>query len=161
MDIINATLELVDPDVSTLYLAVETDQEKVIKIIRPKVLTDSVSTVITEIDRFCSMIEETKQRRVPKERKEKLRKNIGINRQMILQSLKPRSPRQNSSRKEFECPICYEDMKAPLQIFACSSDHYFCSECLSTPLERCSLCREDFSEHPPERRHAAEKYRQM
>ena len=109
------------------------------------------------------MIEEMKKRGISKERRELLRANVSIHRENILQVLQPKSAssrRADNIRREYDCPICFEDMKAPLQIFACSNDHYFCSECQSTPILSCPLCREDFEAYPPTRRIAAERLRQ-
>ena len=56
-------------------------------------------------------------------------------------------------KQEFECPICSEEMKSPLKIYACSNDHFLCSECLKQPkLVNCPICREDFSTKPPKPR---------
>ena len=62
---------------------------------------------------------------------------------------------------EFECPVCAEIMVAPLQIFACSNDHFICSLCKMQPqIKECPLCREDFRKKP-QRRLASERHLQI
>ena len=60
---------------------------------------------------------------------------------------------------EFECPVCSELMVAPLQIFACSNDHFICSICVVDPsIKVCPICREDFKKKKPKRRLASERH---
>ena len=57
----------------------------------------------------------------------------------------------------FDCPVCFEQMKAPLKIFGCSNDHYICSECLkSSSIKCCPICREDYKTMKPQRRYRSE-----
>ena len=57
----------------------------------------------------------------------------------------------------FDCPVCFEQMKAPLKIFGCSNDHYICSECLKSPrIKCCPICREDYKTMKPQRRYRSE-----
>ena len=59
---------------------------------------------------------------------------------------------------EFDCPICFEPMRFPKKIFACTHDHYICSDCLDDPVIRfCPQCREDFAVHKPLRRLTSER----
>ena len=43
--------------------------------------------------------------------------------------------------KEFECPVCFNPMVPPLQIFQCSLGHALCSSCKSQGIEICPSCR--------------------
>ena len=58
----------------------------------------------------------------------------------------------------FECPICFEEMRAGTQIFACTKDHLICNSCLNKgKLSACPQCREDFVKVPPRRHLILEK----
>ena len=59
-------------------------------------------------------------------------------------------------KREFTCIICLKVMKAPLQIFGCSSDHLMCSKCVST-VKKCPKCKEDFNKMKPNRRLTSER----
>ena len=43
--------------------------------------------------------------------------------------------------KEFECPVCFNPMLPPVQIFQCSLGHALCSTCQSQGIEICPSCR--------------------
>ena len=59
---------------------------------------------------------------------------------------------------DFKCTICSVIMKPPAKIFACSSEHYLCSECIdNNEPKNCTECHENFDETPPRRRITAEK----
>lgn len=70
-----------------------------------------------------------------------------------------KKPKENdkSELKVFECPVCFEIMEAPKQIYGCSNDHYICSECLkSSRIKCCPLCRVNFKVNKPQRRYQSE-----
>ena len=161
------------PEISSLILAVNNDQERTIKAIQANISTSTISSATLELDRLTCLLEELKQKNIKKERKDQIKKNINIFKQMILQKLNSKSTalknvaenmsvgKTSDLMLEFECPICSEEMATPLQIFGCSNDHFLCSECLENPgLKSCPICREDFASNKPTRRHAAEKLRQ-
>ena len=57
----------------------------------------------------------------------------------------------------FECPVCFETIKAPLKIMSCTNDHYTCSDCLkSCSIKNCPICRESFEKQEPKRRFLSE-----
>ena len=39
------------------------------------------------------------------------------------------------------CPVCYEKLVPPLQVFSCTNGHLICSSCKERTGERCSTCR--------------------
>ena len=174
MQMINIILANTKPEVSSLILAVSNDQERTIKAIRANISSSIISSATLELDRLTCLLDELRQKNIKLERREQIKKNVDIFKQMILQKLKPTTclpmdviQNVDSEGKtsdlllEFECPICSEEMVEPLQIFGCSNDHFLCSECLENPgLKSCPICREDFTVHKPTRRHAAEKLRQ-
>ena len=44
--------------------------------------------------------------------------------------------------KEFECPVCMDDMKPPTRIFQCRNGHVICENCKAHPeLNTCPSCR--------------------
>lgn len=58
--------------------------------------------------------------------------------------------------REFECPVCFNEMVAPLKIFGCSGDHYICSVCVKQ-CKKCPQCRENFATIAPTRRYTSER----
>ena len=59
--------------------------------------------------------------------------------------------------ENFYCPVCFELMKAPLQIYGCFNDHFICSTCLNKPILKCPMCRVDFKNQKPTRRRTSEQ----
>ena len=59
--------------------------------------------------------------------------------------------------ERFQCPVCFELMKGPLQIYSCSNDHFICSTCLNKPIMICPICRDDFKNQKPTRRFTSEQ----
>ena len=161
-DIINLVLDVTKPDIHSLILAVKSNQEKTIRKISS--LIEEQVEQKSDLERLCSLLEEMKDRKIKKERKDQVKRNIQIFKQVILESLEENKPSITSDaniRLEFECPICCDEMNPPLEIFACSNDHFLCSECLGNAgIQSCPICREDFSQSKPTRRHAAERIRQ-
>ena len=162
-DIINLILEICKPDMRSLILAVKNDQEKIIRRIccqiQERIEQDS------DIERLCLLLEEVKNKTTKKARRDQIKRNIQIHKQVILEGLEKSKVKSEDKkaniRLEFECPICCDEINPPLQIFACSNDHFLCSECLgNSGIQSCPICREDFSQHKPTRRRAAERLRQ-
>ena len=65
--------------------------------------------------------------------------------------------------EEFECPVCFEPMRPPKHIYACSNTHLFCQRCYQvlTKSEKfccCPKCRENFKLTPPIRNRLAERW---
>ena len=65
---------------------------------------------------------------------------------------------QETHLKIFECPVCFEIMRAPKMIYSCSNDHYICSDCLKDPsIQSCPICRQNYKTKRPERRFQSEQ----
>lgn len=48
------------------------------------------------------------------------------------------------AKQDFECPICFEEMKPPTEIWQCDSGHTLCGNCKNQPLvKNCPTCSED------------------
>jgi len=48
------------------------------------------------------------------------------------------------AKNDFECPICFEDMKPPTEIWLCDSGHTLCGNCKTNPLiKNCPTCSKD------------------
>ena len=60
--------------------------------------------------------------------------------------------------EHFECPVCSEEMGAGVKIFACSNDHWICSECMADKrMCECPSCREGYENNHPRRCLTAER----
>lgn len=47
-------------------------------------------------------------------------------------------------QKDFECSICYEEMKPSVKIFQCQNGHEMCESCKNHPtMKLCPFCRQD------------------
>ena len=154
-----------NPQLSSLILAVATFQDQLIKPLKSKLAKSLQPEIKVELDIFCDLLQESKKKNLKNSGKESIRKNLEIRKQIIGRYLDKNagvtSHQQNGKaekmkmelKQEFECPICSEEMKSPLKIYACSNDHFLCSECLKQPkLVNCPICREDFSTKPPKPR---------
>ena len=161
-------LKLSKPKLSSLILALETFQEQYIKSIKSRLSTDLEVDIRYELDVLCDQVKESKKKNLRNEGRETIKGNLDVRQKMIIQYLASKEHNLPSSivkkskaerlREEFECPICQEDMRRPLQIFGCTNDHLLCSECLRDPrLKACPICREDFGSNPPQRRPTTEK----
>merc|ERR1712142_486768 len=50
---------------------------------------------------------------------------------------------ESEIRDEFVCPVCFTDMKPPIQIYQCTQGHPICQHCKSRPgVTQCPTCRE-------------------
>ena len=88
--------------------------------------------------------------------------NLELHKSIIIERLETLScSKPEVWKKEYSCPICFEDMKPPLQIYACAQDHFICSVCLKQNSDNlCPMCRDDFNKNPATRRPLAEKWNQ-
>ena len=156
------------PRLSSLILALETFQEQYIKSLKSRLSRDLEVDIRYELDVLCGQVKESKKKNLRHEGRETIKGNLDVRQKMIIQYLASKEHNLPSSivkkskaerlREEFECPICQEDMRRPLQIFGCTNDHLLCSECLKDPrLKACPICREDFASNRPQRRTTTEK----
>lgn len=73
-------------------------------------------------------------------------------------SIKDQGITLNNLEEDFECPVCFELMVAPRQIFSCGNGHFLCSDCLRNPkIKSCPICRDNFNTRKPKRSIKAEK----
>ena len=167
MNIVNMLIKVFAPENSSLLLAVKSDQEKMVYLLKSRISESLISGYRLYLDRYYGYLIEFKKKDIEKSRKEKIKKNLDSCKQMLLQCLQATDKQLKMSKSdqlklEFECPICSEEMDVPTQIFACSNDHYICSECLEmSEVQTCPICREDFTTSSPKRRKAAEKLLQI
>ena len=145
---------------SSLSLALKTNQDNLIGTLISKI-PDSLfapdPSLKETLKTFQKLLSESKRKNVKKE--ESIKANLEIQRGLIIDRLEAlQSDKPETWKKEYSCPICFEDMKPPLQIFACVQDHFICSECLKLNAEFCPICRDNFRENPPTRRPLAEKW---
>jgi hypothetical protein len=60
--------------------------------------------------------------------------------------------------EDLDCPVCFEFMCKPRDIFACHNGHLLCSVCLACPrITSCPICRDDFNARKPQRATEAEE----
>lgn len=147
---------------SSLTLALKTDQDNLIDQLISKI-PDSLFTPDPSskdaLISFQKLLTESKQRNLKSDQKESMKRNLEIQRGLIVNRLEAmQSDKPETWKNEYEYPICQEDMKPPLKIFACINDHYLCSDCLKKDLKNCPMCRDNFEENPPSRRPLAEKW---
>ena len=180
-NIITTLLEYYKPRLSSLALAVQHDEVRWVRDFMPKLqeLYDpELVQLVVHLSRFCTLTLESKRKDLRKERKKAVNKNREAYKKIIVETLKNFNGKKTevSSGKqeqdfvverngqlfnEFECPVCSEVMIAPLQIFACSNDHFICSICVLEPnIKECPLCREDFKKKP-QRRLASERHLEL
>ena len=187
MDIFKIIIDLAQPEISSLILALQTEQITMVRQLVEKMPSQKLFEVKVTLNRLCEIIEELKPNNVRKSRKQTLQGNKDVYKELIVNTLKAREskPIENNAaeqiEEEFECIVCYLLMEAPKQIFGCSRDHQICSncllnctECLSKPSSEkcpncisekniyrnptCSHCREDFYETKPGRRYTTEDH---
>ena len=149
-------------DLSSLSLALQTHQDNLVDKLISKASNSSFTSDPSLKDALISfrkLLIESKQRNLKSNQKESMKRNLEIQRGLIVNRLEAmQSDKPETWKNEYECPICQEDMKPPLKIFACINDHYLCSECLKKDLKNCPMCRDNFEENPPTRRPLAEKW---
>ena len=178
-NIITTLLEYYKPSLSSLALAVQHDEVRWVRDFMPKLqeLYDpELVQLVVHLSRFCSLTLESKRKDLRKERKKAVNKNREAYKKIIVETLKNFNGKQKMEKlekpepdfvveknerliNEFECPVCSEVMVPPLQIFACSNDHFICSICVLEPsIKECPICREDFNKKKPKRRLASERH---
>ena len=147
---------------SSLTLALKTNQDNVLDKLISKTKDSSLTSDPSLKDAliiFQKSLSESKQRNLKSDQKESIKRNLEIQRGLIVNRLEAiQSDKPETWKNEFECPICHEDMKPPVKIFACVNDHYLCSDCLNKDIKICPMCRDNFDENPPTRRPLAEKW---
>ena len=121
----------------------------------------------TYLERYfvtCRQIENFKSVKTKKERKQQTIKleNKVVYQNFLCNLLKSKKPGDQSLllnlEEDFECPVCFDYMCRPLQIFSCHNGHFICSICMSNPkIKFCPICRDDFNKWKPKRCHQAEK----
>ncbi len=82
----------------------------------------------------------------------------------LIETLKSGQPEDSSNAGDsgqlildgLKCTNCEKLPVKGLQVFVCSKNHYVCSACLNKT-DNCKACSENYKDHPPSRRHIAEK----
>ena len=180
-NIISTLLDHYQPRLSSLALAIQHDEVRWIRDFMPKLqeLYDpALVQLVVHLSRFCALTLESQRKDLRKDRRKMVNKNREAYKKIILEILTNFHEKKQEIVEpiedideeieidgrlvelinEFECPVCSELMISPLQIFACSNDHFICSTCLAEPqIKECPLCREDFKKKP-QRRLASERH---
>ena len=180
MEMFNLVLVYSKADLSSMILAVELEQVKMIKSLISNVPRKDIGNVIEFVTSFCDVIEELNKKSLSKKEKEELMDDAKTRKVMIINTLKrikdniesvgdiepadqPLATdddliiRAEQVKKDFECKSCLRVMMRPLLIYACSNDCYICSMCLGLGLVSCPICSENFEENPPSERKTAER----
>lgn len=94
--------------------------------------------------------------------RQKTLKNIDNYKNLLIDLLQPKKDVKTitlaSLEKDYDCPVCFEYMCPPSQIYTCHNGHLLCSFCLSSlPKKICPQCRDDFAVRKPMRSFDAEK----
>merc|ERR1711874_604507 len=83
-----------------------------------------------------------KERNAHKAKVSSLKSNI----EHIKAKQKDMNPATDQTKKQLECPVCFELMKPPKQIWQCGSGHTLCEMCKNDPeMNNCPTCREPFT----------------
>ena len=180
MEMFNLVLVYSKADLSSMILAVELEQVKMIKSLISNVPRKDIGNVIEFVTSFCNVIEELNKRGLSKIEKQELTEDANTMKVMITNALKrikdniesvgeieaTEEPlvtdedlisRAEKVKKELQCKNCSKVMMRPLRIYACSNDCYICSMCLGLGLDRCPICSENFKEKPASKRPTAER----
>ena len=104
---------------------------------------------------------QNKNKKDKNERQKKVR-DRDIYKEFISHMLQPKKDTKSldlpSLEEDYECPVCFEYMCPPRNIYSCHNGHLLCSVCLSCPkIKTCPLCRDDFAVRKPIRSIEAEK----
>ena len=166
LQIFNLLMKHSEPKVNSLVLAVEMLQDQMIRALKSKLSKSLQEEIKVEIDVICDLIKDARKKNLKSTGKESMKRNIEMRQQIIVKYLSKNEKNLPSSvsleevlNSEYECPVCLEPLSYPLQIYACSNDHLFCSECLfDHDLKLCPCCREDFNILKPQRRPAYERF---
>ena len=166
IDIFNLLLGLASPTITSLTLAIQNDQVKMIQSLLSKIPSYKMVELIQQLEGFCTLLFKMKQKDLTRIEKNTLQTEINEQRKQLLESLSELDDQsslqslntlESQVKEEFTCPVCKELMLPPLQIFSCSNDHFICSGCLVQVLE-CPICRESYLQIKPTRRYKAETY---
>ena len=166
IDIFNLLLGLASPTITSLTLAIENDQVKMIRSLLSKIPSYKMVELIQQLEGFCTLLSKLKQKDLTKSEKSALQNDVNEQRKQLLDSLSELDDQsslqsfntlESQVKEEFTCPVCKELMLPPLQIFSCSNDHFICSVCLDQVIE-CPICRESYTQIKPTRRYKAENY---
>jgi len=61
----------------------------------------------------------------------------------VKECLQERGLNLQEVKKDFECPICFEDMEPPKEIWQCDGGHTLCGNCKNQPtIKNCPTCSE-------------------
>ena len=172
------------PNISSLALAVTTNQVHMVKQLIPKIPNQLLSETSDPLTIFCekSMEYAKSGSNMKKAQKNQAKKNLDFFKEIItrdLQSIRKKNEStddnisnrgtnddhesDDENGRDFECPVCYCQMAYPIQIFGCSNDQLICSNCLQDLKKRngdkykCTVCREDCSKEEPTRRFTYER----
>ena len=172
LELFNLVLIHSEADLSSLFLAVEQHQTKMIKSLISNIPRESIGKIIGTITQFCDLIEKSNKKGLKSDDRESLLSEINSQEKVILSELKsiketkekyvneedPEVIEKNENgldvkwrRQDFECKVCNILMEKPLQIFGCSNDDFLCSVCV-TKEKCCKVCGEDFAKNVPTRR---------
>ena len=147
---------------SSLSLALKTDQDNLIEKLISKIphsLFAPDPSLKEALQSFHKLVTGSKHQNLKRNKKYSLKANLEIQRGLLFDRLEAlQSDKPEAWKMEYSCPICFSDMKAPLQIFACVQDHFVCSDCLNSKIDSCPICRVNFRDKPPTRRPLAEKW---
>ena len=148
---------------SSLCLALKTDQDDIcIRLIAkiPKPLFSDDPCLETDLLKFKKLFNQLKPQKSNNGNSYSEMGNLQIHKSILISRLEALARDKSETwKKEFSCPVCFEDMKPPLQIYACIQDHFICSDCLEIQKDnRCPMCRDDFTKNPASRRPLAEKW---
>ena len=166
LSIFNLLMKHSEPKINSLVLAVEMLQDQMIRALKSKLAETLQEEIKVEIDVICDLIKEARKKNFKSVGKESMKRNIEMRQQIIVKYLTKKDTNLPSSdslqevlNREYECPVCFETISYPLQIYACTGDHLLCSECLQKhSIKQCPCCREDFNKFKPQRRPAYERF---
>ena len=148
----------VKPNLSSLYWAVKMDQGKMVRILLTKWSTNLERSLFLEIQDYCCLTDELRSKALKKNKNATKDKQdqLAVLKTSLINRLTIECPSiaidiKDELGKRFQCTACQEDLRDPLNIYSCSKDHYFCSNCLQK-IKSCPRCKENFKIHIPTRR---------
>jgi len=111
----------------------------------PNLAVPSISWTLAEHQAQCNPgYEEEDDSNVQIDESLHVQENINIPRieeQRTGEDVSPTGKSNFEILKEFECPVCFNLMLPPLQIFQCSLGHALCSSCQARGITVCPQCR--------------------
>ena len=150
---------------SSIHLAILNDYHECAKMVYEK-FVDAQLMISTEpfshvyFERYFNLakhLENTTKSSYDRKKRDQEMRNINVFKKFLFHIfIKNETPRsiseQSETKKDFECPVCFEDMVYPRKIYSCFNGHYICSVCLSNPrIQKCPICRDDFYSRKPKR----------